>query len=430
MSTVMKRFYTLLLIGLLAGLLLGCDGGDDSEPSGFMAGELGAVMVAEGEAVQIRSLLGHTGWPEVANASRNAIDLAVRDFGDIHGHKVDPGVRVNSMCSPEGGRTGAQQIIADAQVVGVIGTSCSGAGAAASEVISGAGLVMISPSNTSPSLTSDLAGSANSNYYPGYFRISNNDLYTGQAVASFAYSMDWQRMGTVDANDADGNPDAYIVGLVQAFSDAFEELGGVVVESARINDGQVDMTDALDTLAAASPEGIFFPLYDIEGKPFVEQARVFDGLSDVMLITGDALLTEEFLRTSESEGVYMAGPPLNFPDNVNAATGKNEDEVRNAIADTYGDPPGVPFWQHAYDATTLLLAAIESVAVVEGGTLHIDRAALREEIGKTDGLQGLTGAISCDDFGDCGTGRTDVYHHTDSSMMDPAKVPVAYEFAP
>ena len=430
MKSALKRFYVLLLIGLLMGLVSGCSEEEESEPPGF--GGLGGVEVAEGEAVQIRSLLSHTGWKEVADPARNAIEIAVQDFGDIHGHEINLGSQINSMCSPEGGRAGAQQIMADSQVIGIIGTSCSGAGAAASARLSEAGLVMISPSNTSPSLTSDLAGNANSNHYPGYFRISNNDLYTGRAVADFAYTeLGLRRMGTVDANDEDGNPDAYIVGLVNAFSVAFAELGGEVVVTARIDDQQADMSDVLSTLAAAMPEGIFFPLYDDDGKTFVEQARMVNALGAAELIAADAVLTPEFLRTPMSEDVYIAGPVLNFgPDNVNNMTGKNEDAVRDAAEATYGDPLSVVFWQHAYDATTLLLDAIQAVAVQEGGKLYIDRAELRQEIGETDGFQGLTGVISCDDFGDCGTGRTDIFHHTDSEMPDPSGLPVVYQFTP
>ena len=432
MKSALKRFYVLLLIGLMMGLVSGCSEEEESEPPDF--GELGGVEVAEGEAVQIRSLLSHTGWKEVADSARNAIEIAVQDFGDIHGHEINLGTQINSMCSPEGGRAGAGQIMADSRVVGVIGTSCSGAGAAASARLSEAGLVMISPSNTSPSLTSDLAGNANPNYYPGYFRISNNDLYTGRAVADFAYTeLGLRRMGTVDANDEDGNPDAYIVGLVNAFSVAFEGLGGEVVVTARIDDQQMDMSDVLLTLVTARPEGVFFPLYDDDGKTFVEQARMVDalGVLGTEFIAADAVLTPEFLRTPESEDVYIAGPVLNFgSDNVNNVTGKNEDAVREAAEAVYGDPLSVVFWQHAYDATTLLLDAIQTVAVQEDGKLYIDRAELREAIGETDGFQGLTGVISCDDFGDCGTGRTDIFHHTDSEMPDPSGLPVVYQFAP
>ena len=125
--------------------------------------------------MQIRSLLAHDGWEAAAEAGRDAIEIAVRDFGDIQGHRVDLGLPGNSMCSLTGGCAAARAVIADEQVVGVIGGSCSGAGTAASKLLSAAGLVMISPSNTS--LTSDLEGNKNANYYPGYFRLSNNDIY-------------------------------------------------------------------------------------------------------------------------------------------------------------------------------------------------------------------------------------------------------------
>ena len=412
-----RRVYALLVVGLLIGLVLGCSD-DDRQPPPPSFGELGGVVVGAGEAVQIRSLLAHTGWKETADTNRIAIEIAVQDFGDIHGHEVALGTELDSMCTRKGGKAGARQIITDSQVVGVVGTSCSGAGTAASPLISGAGLVMISPSNTSPSLTSDLAGNENIDYHPGYFRISNNDLYTGRAVADFAYNeLGLQSMGIVDIDDA------YIAGLANAFRDAFEGLGGEVVATARIEFDQMDMTDALATLASAEPEGIFFPLYDAEGIPFVEQARALASLDGVDLIAADGVLVTKFLETPESEGVYMAGPVLNFG-------GADEAAVRQAADATYGDPLSVAFWQHAYDATMLLLDAIQSVAEQKGGQLHIDRAALRQAIGETDGFQGITGMISCDEFGDCGTGRTDIYHHDDLDVTDPAEVSVAYQFTP
>ena len=69
----------------------------------------------------LAALLAHDGWEVAAEAGRDAIEVAVRDFSDIHGHGVALVLPGNSMCAPAGG--------------------------------SAAGLVMISPSNTSPSLT-------------------------------------------------------------------------------------------------------------------------------------------------------------------------------------------------------------------------------------------------------------------------------------
>ena len=386
---------------------------------------LGAVEVSAGEAVQIRSLLSLTGASSLGTALRNGIELAVRDFGDIRGYAIDLGESMDSRCSPEGGSTGAEQIIADPQVLGIIGTSCSAAAVAASPVISEAGLVMIAPSNTSPLLTSDLAGNANPNYHPGYFRVSNNDLYQAQAVADFAYGeLGLRRMAAIH----DGDP--YTTALVSAFGDAFSALGGEIAATAGIDKGDEDMTEVLAEFAAAGPDGLFFPLFRAEGSHFAEQARAFDGLEDATLIAGAAILVSEFLATPQSEDTYFAGPESNYGANVNSATGKNADEALAAYLATYGESPTSPYWAFAYDATTLLLHAIESVAVEENGKLHIDRAALREAVGATADFQGLIGALACDAFGDCGTGRVNIYHHTDSSVTDAAQLPVVYHFAP
>ena len=174
----------------------------------------------------------------------------------------------------------------------------------------------------------------------------------------------------------DGDP--YTTALVSAFGNAFGALGGEVAATARIDKGDTDMTGVLAEFAAAEPDGIFFPLFEAEGTPFAEQARAFDGLENATLITGAALLVSEFLGTPQSEGMYFAGPESDHGANVNAGTGKNADEVLAAYEATYGGSPTSPYWAHAYDATTVLLSAIKSVAVEEGGqVVHSPRCAAR-----------------------------------------------------
>ena len=60
----------------------------------------------------------------------------------------------------------------------------------------------------------------------------------------------------------------------------------------------------------------------------------------------------------------------------------------------------------------------------------IDRDALREEIAATTDFQGIIGTLTCDEFGDCGTGRVNIYYHADSNIADVAQLPVEYRFAP
>lgn len=383
------------------------------------------VTIGEGQPVQIRTVLAHVVVPSVSDWARYSAELAIRDYGPIHGHEVELGERIDGMCSPDGGSVSARQIIANPQVIGVIGTLCSGSAVAASPLLSAAGLVMISPANTSPVLTSDLTGNPGSDFHPGYFRTANNDLYQGQAVAEFAYNeLGLRRVVSID----DGDP--YTMGLTGAFGNAFSALGGEVPATARIEKGETDMADVLADFAAAEPDGIFFPLFIAEGSPFAEQVRKVDGLKDATLLTDAALLLSEFLGTPQSEGIYFAGPEPVHGENVNIATGKNGDAVLAEIQSIYGGTHTNPFWAHSYDATALLLSAINSVAVADGGKLYIDRVALRAEVGATAGFPGLIGELTCDGFGDCGTGRVNIYHHTDTSILDPAQLPVVYRFEP
>ena len=69
-------------------------------------------------------------------------------------------------------------------------------------------------------------------------------------------------------------------------------------------------------------------------------------------------------------------------------------------------------------------------AVADGETLYIDRARLREALSGTRGFRGLIREISCDRFGDCGTGRAYVLRHTDATVTEIRALPVVYEYEP
>lgn len=419
------RFTLVTIIATVAAL--GAYASTDPESAGqsTSAEPPGTIELGASEAVQIRSLLSLTGGSSPGMSLHYVVELAVGDYHDIHGHAIELGDPVDSGCAPERGSEGAQQIAADARVIGVIGTGCSASAVAASPLLSAAGLVMVSPSNTSPVLTSDLAGNAGPHYHPGYFRVANNDLYSAVAVADFAYGeLGLRRMAAVH----DGDP--YTTGLVNAFGNAFRDRGGEVVAIAAIDKGETDMTAVFAEFAAAGPDGLFFPLFVAEGSAFAQQARAFDGLREAMLITGDAMLEPEFLGAPHSEGIYLAGPEPAQGTSVNVATGKDAAAVLDDFQATYGTTPTSLYWAYTYDATTLLLSAIDSVAVAEGGKLSLDREALRMALTATHGFRGITGILSCDAFGDCGTGRVNIYYHQDSGITDVAQLPVVYRFSP
>ena len=418
----------LMFFALAPVAVLGTPGCTETEtptrPPEFEPGPLGAVMLEADEAIQVRMLLSVTVAPTLGAVSWQGAEFAARDMGPVSGRRVDLGDPVDTSCSPAGGRAGAGGIVGDPRVAGVIGTNCSAAAVAASPVISEAGLLMISPSNTSPRLTSDLAGNANPDYHPGYHRVSSNDLHQARALSDFVYNeLELRSVATVH----DGDP--YTSALVEAFADAFSAQGGEVPVQAEIAKGETDMTEVLTEFAAAGPDAIFFPLFVTEGTAFAAQARAFGGLEGTTLISAAALLVSSFLATPQSEGMYFAGPEADFSANVNELTGRSGQQVLDAFESTHGGFPESPYWAHAYDATTMLLSAIGSVAVEVGDRLYIDRARLRRTVAATD-IGGLVGRVSCDAFGDCGTGRMNIFHHTDTSITDPSRLRVVYVYSP
>ena len=414
-----SRIAVLHWFSLLAALILtgAC------VPVDYESSPLGTVVVGGGEAIQIHALGTLTRAGDLGVPSQRGVALAVADYGPVKGHGVSMGAGLDSLCSAAGGAAAAETVLGDGRVVGVVGTSCSVA-AAASPILSEAGLVMVAPSTTSPSLTSDLRGNAGSNYHAGYHRVASNDLHQAEAVADFVYNeLGLRQMAAIH----DGDP--YTSGLTAAFKAAFEELGGTVAV-AMVNKEDTDMIPVLTEIAAASPEGLFLPIFPEEAGPILRQSSEVDGLAGLVRIGGGGLLVSDFLALPESEGLYFAGPTLDFGSNVNGATGRSGDELNAAYQERYGEHSTSAYLAHAYDATTVLLRAIEEVAVVVGDALYIDRAKLREALGGTSGFSGIIGTISCDEFGDCGTGRVQISQHTDSTMTDVEGLPVVYRYAP
>ena len=389
--------------------------------SPFEESEQGAVKVGAGDDIHIRTITAVTSGSGVK--IQRVVDLAIADYGAIHGRAVTAGEGLDSACDTDAAIHAAEAVAADRKVVGVIGTNCSFAAVAAMPIISRAGMVMLSPSNTAPSLTSDLQGNAAPDNLPGYYRTASNDLYQGLAVARFA----WDELGLRNVGVLhDGN--TYTRGLAEAFAAAFGELGGATT-IARVTRGAEDMTGALGEVAASAPDGLFVPLHRDDGATALRQLAEAPGLMGVTVIGADAMLHAEVLSLPEAGGVYFSTPDLAFADNVNEATGVSGAELQAAYRARHGEAVGYAFASHAYDATTMLLRAIDEVAVSIEGDLYIDREALREALRGVEGFRGVIGEITCDGFGDCGTGQLVIRRHPGAGVSEAADMPVVYEFA-
>ncbi|MCP4963521.1 MAG: ABC transporter substrate-binding protein [Actinomycetia bacterium] len=403
------------------------DAGDSDDSTAHHGdGSLGEVRVEAGSEVQIRSLNAITGDVAFLGIpNQRGVEFAIEDYGQIKGFGISMGTGLDDLCSADGGQAAAQTIVADEQVIGVIGTSCSGAATAAAPLISEANMVMISGSNTSPALTSDQQGNAGENYNVGYYRTAHNDLFQGAAMAKFVY----EELGlTTAAAIHDGDP--YTEGLATAFANAFTELGGEVTTITGVAKEDTDMVPVLTEVAAAEPAALFFPIFQPAGDFVADQAPGVSGLENTVLLAADGLLVDGFLELEQSEGMHFSGPDVRFGENTNQGTGKTANDFLAAYEATHGEAPSAPFWGHSYDATTLLLDAIDAASYMDGDTLVIDRAGVREHLNMVRNYSGIIGTINCDDFGDCGSQRITIIKHDSAADIETSKSNVVFEYAP
>jgi branched-chain amino acid transport system substrate-binding protein len=269
----------------------------------------------------------------------------------------------------------ARNIIADTQILGVIGHLNSGVAIPSSEVYKDVSLAMISPANTNPTVTD--------RGYKSVYRVCGRDDVQGVVGSEFAV-----RELKVKTVYIVHDKTTYGQGVAEFFR-ADVEKKGLKVLGFEGTEERSNFDPIITPIKARDPDLIYFGgLYDQAG-PFFKQARERgvkakflgpDGMdsSDLTKIAGNAVV-----------GMYytsVAGPVTVYPE-------------AKAFADTYkkrfGKNPE-PFGAQAYDATAILLQAIE-VAAKDGKvpTREAVSAAVREVR-----HVGLTGNIEFDAKGD------------------------------
>ncbi len=361
---------------------------------------IGCLDIAPGEPIHLAYAMVISGPDETLGIdSRTGVEVAIALKGQVLGHDVvltgeDDG------CSAEGGQAAGTKLAADPTIVAVIGTSCSSAARVAVPLLSQAGFVIISPSNTAP----DLTEAGNPNNHPGYLRTAHNDTVQGAAAAKFAF----EKMGVKKAATIhDGS--LYAEKLQEVFANTFKELGGEITTQEAVDPNATDFKSVLTSIAAGGPEFIYYPIFVKAGSLITRQAKEVPGLENVYLMGADGMFSPDVVEGAgeQVEGLFVSSPDL-------AAFSADYESVflpkYKEIAGV--DKPVSIFHAHAYDATNMIFAAIEKVAVQDpDGTLHIPRQALRDAMYATANFPGLTGNLTCTPTGDCADPKIAVYEY-------------------
>ena len=394
------------LVAVLGAFMLvsaGCasdEGGGGAQSEDCSADQFGCLTLASGEPIKIGTLLSITGDNRSLGVdSQRGVVLAV-DYldgkldgkaGQLLGHNVEL-LNSDETCSKEGGQAGATKMAADPKLLSVIGTSCSSAALGVADTIfSKKGMLLISPSNTGPSLT------AEGQHQPFYLRTAHNDKIQGAVVADFATQ---KLTAKTAATIHDESP--YSDGLAAVFREVFESQGGKITNDEAVQSTDRDMKPVLNSISQNKPDFIYYPAFNPVCALIAKQAQAIPDLKGTALMGSDGCAAPEYVKVGgkATYGSWSSSPDVTAQVSANAFYGE---EFLPAYQKQFGERPISVFNAHAYDAFNVLAEAIKKVATDDGGTLTIPRTKLKDEVYKTTDYKGLSGTITCTPSGDCAT---------------------------
>ncbi|MEL7206202.1 MAG: ABC transporter substrate-binding protein, partial [Pseudomonadota bacterium] len=215
------------------------------------------AALAESE-VKIGVILGFTGpieslTPHMGDGAELAMSEVTESGKLLDGMTVTP-VRADSTCIDAGAATAAAERLVTAEgVKGIMGADCSGVtGAILSNVAVANGMVMISPSATSPGLST-----AEDNGL--FFRTAPSDARQGVVMTDVLIDQGIKEVALTYTNNDYGK------GLADSFAAAFEAAGGTVTINAAHEDGKADYSAEVGALAAAGGERLVVAGYVDQG---------------------------------------------------------------------------------------------------------------------------------------------------------------------
>jgi len=298
---------------------------------------------ASAEDIKIGVILGFTGPLEaITPAMGDGAELAIAEVNAsgalLGGSTVSP-VRADSTCIDAGAATAAaERLITSDGVKGIMGADCSGVtGAILSNVALPNGMVMISPSATSPGLST-----AEDNGL--FFRTAPSDARQGVVMTEVLLEEGINEVAVSYVNNDYGK------GLADAFQAAYEAAGGTITINAAHEDLKADYSAEVGALAAAGGERLVVAGYVDGGGSGVVRAAIDSGAFDTFHFP-DGMISAKLV---ENFGSDLDGSSGQVP-------GTNSDGA-GIFAKLAGDSFDAtsPFAAESYDAAALIMLAMQS----------------------------------------------------------------------
>lgn len=352
----------------LAGCIGGGGGGDGGDGGATDSPTPTATPGQQSRTLELGTLLPVSGeFGSIGQTIEDATRLAfetVDEGSDALSLNITYG---DSQSKPEGAISGANNL-ANAGVPAIVGASTSANYlATAQQVFIPSGIVMCGPGPTSPAIThledKNLC-----------FRTTPSDAFQSRVMAQYAIeNLDIDTASVLAINDAFGQ------GLSDAFTSAFEEMGGTVQAQVSFESGQASYTSRISTALEDSP-GVLI-LIAKGGSSSIQILKDFYADFDPEL----PIITSEAMKTARIPN--EVGRPLeNVTGTTPLPTGPSLESFNSQYQDRYDRSPG-PFNSAAYDAAAVITLANAAVGENAGSAI---KKQMRPAANEADGAMTVT----------------------------------------
>ena len=331
---------------------------------------------ASAEDIKLGVILGFTGPLEsITPAMAAGAELAMKEVTDsgllLDGATVSS-VRGDSTCIDAAAATAAaERLVTTDKVNAIMGADCSGVtGAILTNVAVPNGVVMISPSATSPGLSHQ-----NNEDNGLFFRTAPSDARQGVVVADILTEKGIKSAAITYTNNDYGK------GLADSIQSAFEAAGGTVTINAAHEDGKGDYSAEVGALASAGGDILIVAGYIDQGGSGIVRGALDSGAFD-MFYFPDGMVGEGL---NERFGAELNGSIGAYPgtDSPGAATFQD-------MAAAAGFDGTSAFAPESYDAAALILLAMQAA----GSSASADLAGKVMDVANAPGEQIFPGELA------------------------------------
>ena len=333
---------------------------------------------------------------------KNSVDLAAKTANK---EKTVEGVTfkveaLDDQAQPSSGQQNATKLVADKDVLGVVGPLNSSVAESMQKVFDDAKLVEVSPANTNPALTQGTKwnGGEKARPYKSYFRTATTDAIQGPFAAQYVYN-DAKKKSVYVIDDKK----TYGAGLAATFTDEFKKLGGKVVGTQHIDPETKDFSAVATQVKSSGADVVYYGGEYPQAGPLSKQIKAA-GVK-VPLVGGDGIYSADFIKLAGASGkgdlATSVGAPVEdlpsakeFVANYKAAGYKEAYEA-------YGG--------YSYDSGWAIIEAVKKVVEDNDGKLPDDARAKVTEAMQGVTFDGVTGKVSFDEFGDATNKQLTVY---------------------